>query len=79
MMAISGMTPPPPGMVYRKAGERVTLDGHEFEVVRVTESSATCRMTGTRQRSFTDVRTGKLVEFTAPYSRVAHITATRER
>ena len=79
MMASSGKTPPPPGMVYRKPGERVTLDGHEFEVVRVTESSATCRMAGTRHRSFTDVRTGKLVEFTASFTKVAHINSTRER
>ena len=66
-------------MVWRRIGERVELDGGEYEVERVTESSATCRRVGTRQRSFTDVRTGKLVEFTAPYNHVAHINSTRER
>ena len=72
-------TPPPPGMVYRKAGEKVELDGGEYVVERVTESSATIRMTASKHVSYTDTATGKLVEFKARSSRVVNINPVREK
>jgi len=72
-------TPPPPGMIYRKVGEIVALDGGEYVIEKVTESSATCRVTKPRLVSYTDTATGKLVEFTARSSRIVHINPVRER
>ena len=72
-------TPTPRGMVYRKVGETVALDGAEYVIEKVTESSATCRVSKPRKVSYTDTATGKLVEFTARPTRFAHINSLRER
>ena len=78
-MNIFKLTPPPPGRVYRQPGEIVALEDGDYRIERVTECSATCRRTGTRVRSFTDTRTGKLREFKAAYTRIIHINPSRDR
>tara|TARA_Y100000593_G_scaffold37411_2_gene72600 strand:- start:1375 stop:1677 length:303 start_codon:yes stop_codon:yes gene_type:complete len=78
-MRLIGRTPPPPGMVYRRIGEKVELDGGECVVEKVSESSAVVRVLATKEVSYTDTATGKHVCFKARSSRLVHISPTRER
>ena len=66
------------GMIRRKVGDTLELDGATYEVTRVTESGAVAKATSKRKVEYTTDE-GKKVSYMATANREVHISAYRHR